>query len=358
MDVQLDLREGHGFDYCDRTEPARHQARPSSMTRITLTRSPALRSTVLRGAVLTGALLLSGCLLLSACGGAAVPSASSEGTPAHAPPGTAAGEAGPGSIVAGASGTTNGANSIAAQQTARVALSTQSIIYTAGLTLRSPSAMTAAKQAITIATQAGGYVSGEHAVAGSPGKSGSTVSLTLKIPVDDYQAVLAELSGGSIGKQVALTQQATDVTQEVADVNSLVTSQQAAISALQGLLRRAATVSQLLQVQQQISSDESSLESLEAQQRALAHETSYATITMTLLSTQHPGTAKHKQPARRGFMAGLAAGWRALRHTTTAVLTGLGAALPFLVVLLVLAAAGYAAWRRSTRRKTGPTAVS
>jgi hypothetical protein len=260
--------------------------------------------------------------------------------------------------VAGASGTTNGANSIAAQQTARVALSTQSIIYTAGLTLRSPSAMTAAKQAITIATQAGGYVSGEHAVAGSPGKSGSTVSLTLKIPVDDYQAVLAELSGGSIGKQVALTQQATDVTQEVADVNSLVTSQQAAIGALQGLLRRAATVSQLLQVQQQISSDESSLESLEAQQRALAHETSYATITMTLLSTQHPGTAKHKQPARRGFVAGLAAGWRALRHTTTAVLTGLGAALPFLVVLLVLAAAGYAAWRRSTRRKTGPTAVS
>jgi hypothetical protein len=307
--------------------------------------------------VLTGALLLSGCLLLSACGGAAVPSASSEGTPAHAPPGTAAGEAGPGSIVAGASGTTNGANSIAAQQTARVALSTQSIIYTAGLTLRSPSAMTAAKQAITIATQAGGYVSGEHAVAGSPGKSGSTVSLTLKIPVDDYQAVLAELSGGSIGKQVALTQQATDVTQEVADVNSLVTSQQAAISALQGLLRRAATVSQLLQVQQQISSDESSLESLEAQQRALAHETSYATITMTLLSTKQI-KAKHKQPARRGFMAGLAAGWRAFRHTTTAVLTGLGAALPFLIVLLVLAAAGYAGWRRSTRRKTGPTAVS
>jgi hypothetical protein len=27
-------------------------------------------------------------------------------------------------------------------------------------------------------------------------------------------------------------------------------------------------------------------------------------------------------------------------------------------VLLVLAAAGYAGWRRSTRRKTGPTAVS
>ena len=63
------------------------------------------------------------------------------------------------------------------------------------------------------------------------------------------------------------------MTQQVADVSSLVSSQQAAISALRGLLRHAANVGQLLQVQQQISADESSLESLQAQQRALDHET-------------------------------------------------------------------------------------
>jgi Domain of unknown function (DUF4349) len=302
--------------------------------------------------------VLSGSLLLSACGGTAAPkSASSAARTGHGPavpaPGGAVLPAGPNY---GSSAGGSAPNPVA--QAAHVALSTQSIIYTAGLTLRSASPMTTARQATNDATAVGGYVSGEHAVAGSPGKPGGTVSLTLKVPVADYPTVLDELS--SLGTQVALTQQASDVTQQVADVNSLVTSQQAAITALQGLLGRAATVSQLLQVQQQISADESTLESLQAQQRALAHETSYATISMTLLSARHATVRKkHKRTASHGFVAGLAAGWRALRHATTAVLTALGAALPFVLVLALLAGAGYAGWRRSARRKDfGRRAVS
>ena len=113
-------------------------------------------------------------------------------------------------------------------------------------------------------------------------------------------------------------------------------------------------MSGLLQVQQQISSDESTLNSLLAQQRALDHETSFATIAMTLVSPA-VHTVVHKKATHHGFVAGLAAGWRALKRATSAVLTALGAALPFLVVVLVLAGLAYLGWRRFLRRKGGPT---
>ncbi len=339
MNVELDLRKCHGTDYRGRKEPAAGPARPSSMTRITFC----------RGSVLTGAVVLGGCLLLTACAGA---SPSTSAAPARAATGTSHGgpEFGPAS-----STTQNGSasGSPAAQQAAKLAPSSQDIIYTASLTLRSPNAMATAKRAIAIVTAAGGYTSSEHAVAS---RTGGTVSLQVKVPVSAYGDVLAELSSPALGTQVALTQQATDVTQEVANVTSLVTSQQAAITALQGLLSRAGSISELLQVQQQISGDESALESLQAQQRALDHETTYATITMTLLSPSHHAVM-HRQPARHGFVAGLTAGWRAFRHALGWVLTALGALLPFLIVVVIVAGIGYAGRRRFARRGAGPTAA-
>jgi hypothetical protein len=311
------------------------------MTSITLTKACAL----------SGAILLPGCLLLAACSSGASTAARS-GSAAHGPVAAAGRPATFGS----AGGTTSHAG--AAVQTAHLMPASQSIIYTASLTLRSGNVMASAQRAIGIVTAAGGYVADEHAVTGSPGKADGTVSLTLKIPVPSYQAVLGALSAPSLGQQVSQKQQATDVTQEVANVASLVTSQQDAINALQGLLNRAATIGQLLQVQQQISSDESSLNSLLAQQRALDHETSYATVNMTLLSPLQRHVVKHKAaPPRRGFFAGLAAGWRALRHATGWLLTVLGAVLPFLLVLALLGWAGYAGRRRVLSRRAGPTAT-
>jgi hypothetical protein len=307
------------------------------------------RITFGRGTALAGAVVLGGCLLLSACS-----TSSPSGAVASAPGASAhSGALNNGSAGVAHDAPGNGASRPSAQQEARLAPGSEDIVYTASLTLRPANAMAAARRAIGIVTAAGGYTSGEHAVAG---RSGGTVSLQLKVPVSAYAGVLAELSSSALGTQIALTQQATDVTQEVADVNSLVSSQQAAITALQGLLRRAASVAALLQVQQQISNDESALESLEAQQRALDHETTYATITMTLLSPRHRAPAR-KHQASRGFLTGLTAGWRALRHAVNWLLNALGVVLPFLIVVVIVAGIGYAGRRRVARRKAGPTAA-
>jgi Domain of unknown function (DUF4349) len=217
--------------------------------------------------------------------------------------------------------------------------STESIIYTASLTVRTADLTRAAAAATQLARAAGGYVAAENTALNRAHPDRSTVSLQLKVPVASYLGVLGTLSS-RLGTRLAEAQHAQDVTQTVADVTSRVASAQAAIAQLRKLLARAGSVSSLLDVQNQINTEEASLEALQAQQRALAHETTFATVSLLLVTKPVPGVKKHGQSG--GFLRGLAAGWRGLTRVVVALLTAAGAALPFAVIL---AAAGYLGWR-------------
>ena len=173
--------------------------------------------------------------------------------------------------------------------------------------------------------------------------------MQLKIPVASYSGTLGQLAR-RLGTQLSLQQQAQDVTQQVADVNSQVTSDEAAIAQLRALLSHAGSVGDLLSVQNQINSEESSLESMQAQQRALSHETSYATVTLTLLGPKaRPAVHREKPPP--SLAGGFGAGWRALRVTVSWTLAFLGAIAPFAVILAVVGYAAYRGRRWLTRRK-------
>jgi hypothetical protein len=319
----------------------------------------------LRATALTCAALMSGAaLLLAGCSGGSAGGTSSAGSPAngasngsHVPPG-APGAPAPGAPAPGAAAP--GAAPSSAAPASALALATQSIIYTASLTVEASNVAAAAARATGIVIAAGGYVSAEQASLRPTGHALPKVSLQLKIPVAVYQPTLSRLAAG-LGTQTSLTEHAQDVTQQVADVTSLVSSAQAAITQLQALLQRAGSVSDLLSVQDQINAEESSLEAVAAQQRALSRETSYATVSVTLVSRSHR-VARARRVARRqhGFVAGFAAGWRALRAAASATLTGIGAVLPFAVIAAAAAAACYAGRRRLVRlvrRGSGPTAA-
>ncbi len=239
---------------------------------------------------------------------------------------------------------------------ANLVLSAQRIIYTASLSLRvsaSGSVTSAADRASGIVTAAGGYVSGEQEIIPPGRHSVPQIDLTLKIPVAQYRPTLAKLSG--LGTRISFSQHAQDVTQRVADVNSRVASARAAIRQLRALLSKAGSVGELLSVQQSINSQESDLEALLAQQRALAHETSFATITAVLVGHHERPVAKHKKTSP-GFLAGLRAGWHALVVVVGWLLTALGSALPFLIPGLVVAGIAIEGRRRLARRKTPPPA--
>ena len=228
----------------------------------------------------------------------------------------------------------------------------QAVIYTASLTVRAGDVRAAAARAARLAGSAGGYVSSETARFNHRHPADGTILIQLKIPVARYQATLTALST-QLGTRLSLSQRAQDVTQTVADVASRVASAQAAIVQLRRLLARAGSVSSLLMVQDQINAEESSLEALQSQQRVLAHETTYGTVSVMLVSKPPPAAARPVKLAG-GFTGGLAAGWHALRQVTSWLLTGVGVALPFAAFVILAVYAGLRGRRWLARRRAGP----
>ena len=183
-----------------------------------------------------------------------------------------------------------------------------------------------ADRAGAIATTAGGSVFADDRTAGTQ----PTARLVLKVPPARLTAVLAQLA--EMGVEQSRQLSTVDATSKVADVNARVTSARASIARLQALYGQAVKVSDVIAIETELATRQADLESLEAQQRALTAETTYATITLTLTTPAPAGAS----PPRRGFVGGLLAGWRHLLDGAQAVATAIGAAIPFAVLLALL----------------------
>jgi hypothetical protein len=214
----------------------------------------------------------------------------------------------------------------------------QALIYTAQLTVRAANVAAAVSRVTSIVGAAGGYVSNENASSNPAHPSAATATVTVKIPLAAYQATLAQLTGPALGTQLSLSQQAQDVTQQVADVDSQVKSDEAAITQLEALLKRAGSVGDLLTVQNQIDSEENALQAMIAQQSALDHETAYATVTVTVVGPVAAVKAKPKpKPAPPpGLSEGLSGGWHAFLLTVDWLLAALGAIAPFAAAIVII----------------------
>jgi Flp pilus assembly protein TadB len=166
------------------------------------------------------------------------------------------------------------------------------------------------------------------------------------VPSDKYADVLEQLTR-QVGTKLSLQQEAEDVTEQVADVNSRVKSAQATLQTFRKLLDRAQSLGEILNVEQEITKRESDLESLQARQKSLAQQTRYATVTLQLETpSEQP---KAPTPADKGFTGGLKAGWHVFLVVLSVAAVGLGWSLPFLVVAVVI---GLPVWKlRKARRK-------
>jgi hypothetical protein len=219
--------------------------------------------------------------------------------------------------------------------------------------VRAKSVRAALERAVQIVVAAGGYVSSENASNDPDHPAGATATVAFKIPVTSYQATLASLDGGSVGTQLSLHQQAQDVTEQVADVSSQVTSDEAAIAQLRGLLKHAGSVEALLDVQNQINTDEGQLEAMEAQQKALNDQTADATLTVTIVGPKAPATKSRKTTPPPGLASGASGGWHAFKLTIDWLLAVIGAIAPFAGAVAAAAIIGW--WiRRRVRRGPAP----
>lgn len=181
------------------------------------------------------------------------------------------------------------------------------------------------------------------------GDRASSVDLELRVPVEDYDSVVSDLK--RLGKLVDEQHEATDVTKQLTDVESRLATQRASIERLRTLMSRADTIGQVVQVESELTIREADLESLQSQYATLSAQTALSTLHVRF---QPPPAATEPPPKDdQGFFAGLAAGWDALGTATQVTLTAIGAVLPFLVVLLVLAIGPYVYWRQRRSEPTG-----
>jgi hypothetical protein len=320
------------------------------------------RARVLIAGAIAGTIIC-GCGLAGCSGGAsssassparglaALPAGAAQGAPVAGAVNAPAGSGGFGADSGSASSSSsNAAGTPESASSAKLIPSAESIIYTAQLTVRAKNVSTALGQATQIVEAAGGYVASETARHDPDHPASATATITFKIPVAAYQQTLASLSGASVGTQLSLQQQAQDVTQQVADVNSQVTSDEDAIAQLRVLLKHAGSVGDLLQVQDQINTEEGNLEAMQAQQRALDHEVSYATVTVTIVGPKAAAPKpRQKKTPPPGLSSGATGGWHAFTLTVDWILAIIGAVAPFAAALAVLAALVW--WvRRRLRR--------
>jgi hypothetical protein len=233
-----------------------------------------------------------------------------------------------------------------------VNIGSTAVIKVADLTLAAPNVMAAANSAISLATSVGGGVSADVRTAAIPDHpETATAELTLKVPPEQLDSTLNKIDG--LGTERSRQTSSQDVTGQVADVNSRVSSAQASIARLQTLFARAGSVTDVVALENQLSQRQADLESLQAQQRALSSQTTFATITLHVISNDADATAMPKPKHHdNGFIAGLKSGWHSFTQALGWGLAGVGTILPFaLLALLVLWIA-----RVVRRRMTPPTA--
>lgn len=221
----------------------------------------------------------------------------------------------------------------------------RSIIYTGSVTVRVDDVDGQAARAVSIATAAGGFVGGDQR---SRDGSHSQATLQLRIPADRFTTVVAQLA--ELGDEERREISTQDVTEETLDLDARISTQRARVDSGRRLLAQAKSLSELISLESELAKREADLASLEAKKRRIDDLTALSTITLVLVDRD---TAAASDEPRTGFLAGLAAGWRALVASLQVLLTLLGALLPWLVLLgsPVLAVLW---WARRARRRAMP----
>ena len=179
--------------------------------------------------------------------------------------------------------------------------------------------------------------------------------MVLRIPTADFDDTMSELE--KVGGLVSSKRQSADVTTQVLDIDVRVEAQQRSIDRIQVLFDNATTIKDIVSVESELSRRQADLASLEAQQRYLADQTSMSTITLAVERTPEETKPKPKDEDEAGFLSGLSDGWGALKTFLVGSSTVIGALLPWLVLMLVLAVPGWPLFRRLRRREPAAAAT-
>ena len=217
-------------------------------------------------------------LLVAACSSAAAPAdraavdnagsaVDGQGEPAALP----AAQPAPADVQSGGSGTdttTTGTEAAAAEQAL--------VVKTGTLDLQVTDVDAAVVRARTLISGFGGYVSGsEQSTKGDQ----PVASITYRIPADQWDAALNALRG--LGTKVLSEKtDATEVTGQVIDLGARIQNLRVTETALQGIMTKATKISDILDVQNQLTNVQGQIEELTTEQTHLQQQAADGTLTV------------------------------------------------------------------------------
>jgi hypothetical protein len=208
-----------------------------------------------------------------------------------------------------------------------VAAADRAIVRTGRLELTAKDPVHAANAISSIVNGVGGRIEN---VSEDPTNDASS-SLTARIPADVFDRTLTRIKQEGTVRNVAL--HATDVTSQVTDYGVRIKGLDTSITRLRGLLGKAGTTTDLVEIESSLTTRETDRERLLAQQKALSDQVAFGTLA---ISINEPSLARSAPPST--FLSGLAAGWQALVTVGASVIVGIGVLLPWALALAVLGA--------------------
>ncbi len=190
-----------------------------------------------------------------------------------------------------------------------------------------------AQQVSELVESAGGRVDErtEQAGSGEDGVEGAAAHLVVRVPATELTDVLADLD--DLGDVESVSVSRSDVTTRAVDLDARISALQTSVGRLQALMDGAATTEALLAAEEALSERQGELESLQSQRALLADQVELSTLSVHLVPF---GVAPAGGP--QGFLDGLGTGWRALVAASGATVVVLGVLLPWVAVVVLVAA--------------------
>ncbi|HEY8635095.1 MAG TPA: DUF4349 domain-containing protein [Candidatus Dormibacteraeota bacterium] len=188
----------------------------------------------------------------------------------------------------------------------------------------------------------GGFISGTDAQA-NPVTNDQirTGVISFMVPAAKFDDTIDQLS--KLGKVQNEHISGNDVSAQYVDLQARLANEEAQRNAMLALLRRANTISDIIAVQTQIGQITGQIEQLKGQISYIEHNTTYSTVTVSLLEAGAPLQTTTRDSW--GFVSSLSDAAHNFVATINYVITGLGAIGPIVILLWL----GYLFWRRSGR---------
>jgi len=226
----------------------------------------------------------------------------------------------------------------------------QALVITGTITITAEDPIGASAKATAIALDAGGRIDARTEYAPRDGDAGSA-TLTIRVPADAVEDVRDQLKELGTVEETDFT--SVDVGTQQRDLDTRITTLRASIARYTSWLADADTTADLIQLESAIAERQNELESLEAQQRALADKVAMSTITLELRSV----ALAPPPEGPKNFWEGLVVGWNGFVAFWAGVTVALGVGLPWLVILGIVLAVVVLLVRRSGRSAAAPTAA-